>query len=106
MWPFFKILWFLTTGLGMKRSLRQWYRVGSYVIENSWQMFFFFDVIFRRWLGRGRYPLTRFNDKVFFPLVNNPICKAINTVLVFIWYMLVLGPVFFVLDRFGAGEPA
>ena len=102
LWPFFRVLWILTKDVGMRRSICQWYKVGSYVRENSWQLFFFLDVGCRRWLGQGRYPFTRFHDKVFFPLTNNAICNGINTVLVFVWFMLVLAPVFFVLDRFGS----
>jgi len=102
LWPFFKILWIMTTrDYEPREALHQWYRVGTYVRENSWQLFFFLDVGLRRWLGEGRYPFTRFNDKVFFPLTNNAVCNGINTVLVFIWYMLVLAPAFFVLDRLG-----
>jgi rSAM/selenodomain-associated transferase 2 len=102
LWPFFRILWIMTTrDYEPREALHQWYKVGTYVRENSWQLFFFLDVGLRRWLGEGRYPFTRFNDRVFFPLTNNAVCNGINTVLVFVWYMLVLAPVFFVLDRLG-----
>jgi len=99
LWPFFRVIWvMLFRDLGWRRSFVQWYRVGSYVRQNAWQLFFFFDVVLRRWLGEGRYPLTRFHDKVVQPLIDNRLFNVITTVFVFVWYMLVLAPMFFVLD--------
>ena len=99
LWPFFKILWVMQVkDMGLKGSVKAWYRVGEYVRQNSWQMFYFFDIWMRSWLGPGRYPFLRFHDQVFYPLTNNAVCSAINGCLVFVWFMMILGPYFFFVD--------
>ncbi len=105
LWPFFRAIWaMLIKDLGWWKSAVQWYRVGRYVRENSWQLFFALDVGMRKRLGEGQYPFTQFHDKYIHPIVNNVVVNLIITALVFIWYMLVLGPVFFILD-FRLREP-
>ena len=100
LWPFFRTIWqMLIRDFGWRRSAVQWYKVGSYVRRNSWQLFFFFDVLLRGQLGPDTYPFTRFHDRVFFPLTNNVLCNVLITPVVFIWTMFVLGPVFYCLDH-------
>lgn len=97
---FFKVIWvMMVKDLGLKGSIVAWYRVGRYVRENSWQMFYFLDVWLRSWIGPERYPFLKFHDRVFYPVTNNLVCDAINTVLVFVWFMCVLGPYFFFIDN-------
>ncbi|GAB1269128.1 TIGR04283 family arsenosugar biosynthesis glycosyltransferase [Aurantivibrio infirmus] len=99
--PFFKAIWLmLAKDLGLRRSIIQWYKVGKYVRENSWQMFFYVDVSRRNSLGPMRYPATEFHDRFIKPLICNVIFNSMTTVFVFCWYMLILGPVFFILDLF------
>jgi len=99
--PFFKAIWLmLIKDLGLRRSIIQWYKVGKYVRENSWQMFFYIDICCRRFLGKDRYPFTTFHDRFINPLVSNILFNSVITVLVFSWYMLILAPIYFVLDLF------
>lgn len=99
--PFFKAIWLmLIKDLGLRRSIIQWYKVGKYVRENSWQMFFYIDICCRGFLGKDRYPFTTFHDRFISPLINNILFNSLITVLVFCWYMLILGPVYLILDLF------
>lgn len=100
MWPFFRAIWdIMKADLGGWGSVKAWYRVGRYVRQNSWQMFFFFDVAFRPQLGKGRYPFLKFHDKVFWPLTNHRLGDALNAVFCFTWFMLILGPYFYWVDK-------
>ena len=107
LWPFFAAIWrMMAEDLGWRGSFAAWYRVGRYVRGNSWQLFFFGDVLLRRRLGPDRYPLTRFHDRVFRPLTDHRLGDVINTGLVFVWFMLVLGPYFYLADGLAAEPPA
>jgi rSAM/selenodomain-associated transferase 2 len=102
LWPFFRCIWqMLIQDFGWKRSFIQWYRVGRYVRQNSWQLFFFFDVALRAKLGQGAYPYTRFHDRLVSPVTDNILFNVLVTPMVFIWYMIVLGPAFFLIDLKG-----
>lgn len=99
--PFFKAIWLmLFKDLGLRRSIIQWYKVGKYVRENSWQMFFYVDICCRRFLGDGRYPFTTFHDRFVNPVISNFLFNSVITILAFCWYMLILGPIYFLLDLF------
>jgi len=86
MTPYFELIWSLEKEVGVLQAMKAWYRVGTYVRSHSWQMFYFFDVMFRSFLGAGRYPFLMFHDKVFWPLTNFKICNLINTV--FLLYLV------------------
>ena len=100
LWPYFKVLWEMQVqDLGWAGSYEAWVKVGRYIRQNSWQMFYFFDVACRSALGPGRYPFLNFHDKYFTPLTDNGLCDRIVSVVSFIWFMLILGSVFFFLDN-------
>jgi rSAM/selenodomain-associated transferase 2 len=89
--------------LGFSGSIRAWFYIGRYIRQNSWQMFYFFDVLFRTSVKNKDYPFLKFHDKYFRPITNNYVCDAINTLISFFWFMLVLAPYFFVVDTFRPG---
>jgi len=96
--PFFKIGWeMMRKDLGLWPSIVFWYRIGRYVRQNSWQMFYFFDI-----LTHGdaveRYPFLRFHDRYFGPMTGFRICDALTAVASFIWFLLVLGPYFRIVE--------
>ena len=97
LWPFFYCIWRMQIeDLGLKQSFIQWYRVGRYVRQNSWQLFFYVDV----YLGKTEsHPWLNIHDKYIVRLINNVVCDLVITPLVFIWYMLILGPWFFLFDE-------
>lgn len=66
------------------------FRVGHYVLGNSWQVFFVWDVRLRRWLGPGRSPFLRFHDRVFRPLTDHAFGDALTGALVTGWFLGVL----------------
>ena len=89
--------------LGFSESIRAWFYIGRYIRQNSWQMFYFFDVLFRTSIKNKEYPFLEFHDKYFRPVTNNSLCDAINTFISFFWFMLVLAPYFFVVDTLRPG---
>ena len=94
--PFFKIGWtVMRKDLGFWRSMIMWYRIGRFVRQNSWQMFYFLDVLHRREKGRDR-PFLRFHDKYFGPLTDFRICDVATAIACFVWFLLILGPYFWV----------
>jgi rSAM/selenodomain-associated transferase 2 len=66
------------------------YRVGRYVRGHSWQPFFAIDVGLRPLLGPGRYPLLRFHDRFFQPLIDNRFSNAVVAVGVSVWFLALL----------------
>lgn len=100
LWPYFRCIWqMLIYDFGWWGSIKQWYLVGRYIRQNSWQLFFFFDVAFRHRLGPGRYPYTKFHDRYFYPMTNNAICNTAVMIIAFVWFMFVLGPYFYLSDK-------
>ena len=97
--PYFKaVLKMFGYDLGFFGTLRAWFYIGRYVRQNSWQMFYFFDVLFRSSPSAGAYPCLDFHDKYFGPATDNTVCDVINTFLAFFWFMLILAPYFYVVD--------
>jgi glycosyltransferase involved in cell wall biosynthesis len=102
--PYFKAaIKMFVYDLGFSGSIRAWFYIGRYIRQNSWQMFYFFDVLFRTSEKNKGYPFLKFHDKYFWPVTNNSICDMINTLISFFWYMLVLAPYFFVMDTIRPG---
>jgi rSAM/selenodomain-associated transferase 2 len=97
--PFFSLLWRLVCQeWGLVGSARIFYRLGRYIRENSWQLFFFLDVWCRPLLGAGRYPCLSFYDRRIAPCINFRIVNALAGLLCFVWYMGILAPFFWMLD--------
>lgn len=84
--------------LGLLKSLTAWFYIGRYIRQNSWQMFYFFDVLLKNKEKRGRYRLLSFHDRVFRPLTDNLCCDVITAVVSFVWFMLVLAPYYSIVD--------
>jgi len=100
--PFFALLWdVIRRDWGFFGSIRNFYRLGRYIRENSWQVFFFVDVCLRPLLGPGRYPLLAFHDRVFAPCTDFRCCNALVGLLCFFWFMGVLAPYFRIRDFLG-----
>lgn len=98
--PFFRVIRkMMREDLGLKGSLLAWFRVGRYVRQNSWQMFYFFDIWARPLLGPGRYPFLTFHDRIFGPLTDFKLFDAVTAVLCFIWVMGILAPYFLVREK-------
>ncbi len=99
LWPFFRCIWqMLYFDLGLKGSIVQWFKVGRYVRQNSWQLFFMLDVVLYKFVGAVRHPFLRFHDKAIKPIISNVFIDALVTPLVFVWFMLILAPYFFLFD--------
>ena len=86
---------------GFVGSIRVYYRLGRYIRQNSWQMFYFLDVGLRSRLGAGRYPFLNFHDRLFAPCVNFALFNALTGLLCFIWFMCVLALFFRIIDYRG-----
>ena len=84
--------------LGLYGSIRAWFYIGRYIRQNSWQLFYFFDVLFRTSEKSKDYPFLKFHDTVFQPITDNPVCDTINTFISFFWFIMVLAPYFIIID--------
>lgn len=93
--PIFGLLWSMVCReWGLAGTLRTFYRLGRYIRENSWQLFFFFDVWLRPLLGPGRYPLLRFHDRIVAPCTDFRLLNGLTGLCCFVWYLGVLAPFF------------
>jgi rSAM/selenodomain-associated transferase 2 len=77
------------------------YRAGRYSRQNSWQLFYWCDVLLRPLLGRGRYPALRFYDAILRPLTSNVVFDALATLGIGLWFLVVLPLAYAVIDRRG-----
>ena len=80
--------------LGPWKSIKGWYKVGSFVRENSWQLFYVLDVAFDRDPEKG---FTKFHDLVVEPFIDHPIGNAITAVGLF-YFSMGLCPVWFTIS--------
>jgi len=92
--------------LGLAGTLRTWFLLGRYIRQNSWQMFYFFNVLLDTPRKAGTYPCLTFHDNYFGPAIDNPVCDTINTFISFFWFMLVLAPYFFIVDTLWPQGPS
>lgn len=93
--PFFRLIrQMMRDDWGLMGTVATFFRLGRYIRQNSWQMFYFFDVLARPLLGPNRYPLLRFHDRIFLPLTDYRIFDAITGLLCFLWFMGILAPYF------------
>jgi rSAM/selenodomain-associated transferase 2 len=98
--PFFYLIWrMMCDNWGLGGTLRIFYLLGRYIRQNSWQMFFFLDVWLRPLLGFGRYPFLGFHDRVFGPCTNFKVFNAVTGMICFIWFMVILSPLFWIIDH-------
>jgi len=105
--PFFALIWrMIRQDWGVSGSIRVFYRLGRYIRQNSWQMFFFIDVCMRPLLGAGRYPFLNFHDRVIAPCTNFKVYNALVGALCFIWFMGVLATFFRIVDFMGQSKPS
>jgi hypothetical protein len=77
----------------------QWLRIGRFGRENSWQPFYFWDVLLRPALGVGRYPFLRLHDAVIAPLLRNRIADSIAAILLATLFYAVFPPLVALGDR-------
>ncbi len=97
--PFFGLLWrMIRHDWGLAGTIRVFYRLGRYIRQNSWQLFFFIDVCLRPLLGPGRSPCLRFHDQRIAPCIPLRGVDALTGVLCFIWFMGILAPLFWLAD--------
>lgn len=88
--PYFRCLGACMRELGWREGLARWGRVGHFIVRQSWQLFFFIDVVLRPWLGKGRYPATRLHDRLIAPCIHNRVGDWVLSVLAFIYGMVLL----------------
>ena len=97
--PFFGLIWrMICYDWGIWRSARIFYLLGRYIRQNSWQMFFFIDVLLHNLLGEARYPFLCLHDRVIAPCTNFKVFNALVGIFCFIWFMGILAPFYAVID--------
>lgn len=93
--PFFRlILGMMINEWGGVGTLRIFYRLGSYLRQNIWQLFFFVDVCLWSKSGSGRYTLLRCYDRWLANCLNFSAVDAVAGLFCFIWYVVILSPLF------------
>jgi hypothetical protein len=93
--PFFGLIWrMIRHDWGLTGTLRSFYRLGRYILRNSWQPFFFMDVALRPRLGTSRSPFLDFHDRRVAPCTDLRILNALTGLLCFVWYMGILAAFF------------
>src|SRR6185369_944006 len=98
--PIVNLVWrMMCSDWGLWGSIRVFYLLGRYIRQHSWQMFFLLDVRLRTLLGAGRYPCLSFHDRIFAPCTSFAVFNALTGVICFVWFMGVLAPFFWVVDR-------
>jgi len=97
--PFFGLIWrMMRVDWGFRGSIRLFYLLGRYIRRNSWQMFYFLDIMLRSLIGAGRYPFLNFHDRIFAPCTNFTLFNALAGLLCFFWFMGILAPFFRIID--------
>ncbi len=92
--PFFNaVRRMLRNEWGLGGTVRNFYLLGRYVRQNSWQLFFSLDVVLRPILGAGRNPFLTFHDRVFGPCTNFRIFNILTGILCFVWFIGIVPPV-------------
>ncbi len=104
--PFFRVIrCMMRNEWGLDGTARNFYLLGRYVRQNSWQLFFYLDVALRPTLGAGRNPFLVFHDRVFEPCTDNRAFNALTGILCFVWFMVILAPVFQLLELYVKKQP-
>lgn len=98
--PFFALCRRMIAAWGVGGSIRIFYRLGRYIRSHSWQVFFFFDVCLRPYLGAGRYPFLSFHDRTSRRWVDCKLGDAATGGLCFIWLFGILAPYFWLQEHF------
>jgi len=97
--PIFDLLWSMVRhDWGLAGTLRTFYRLGRYIRQNAWQLFFFLDVWLRPLLGPGRSPLLSLHDRIVAPCINLRVVNGLVGLGCFVWYMSILAPWFSLLE--------
>jgi rSAM/selenodomain-associated transferase 2 len=106
--PFFKIGWqTMRQDFGFAQSIRVWYRIGRYVRQNFWHFFYFLDNLTRVQAEAGDeddLAFLAFHDRYVARLMDFKVCDALTAFACFIWFMLVLGPFFQLLEMYQRGR--
>lgn len=93
--PFFGIVFtMMRREWRLRGTVAVFYRLGRYIRQNSWQLFYFFDLLTTPAAGRQRYPLLGFHDRFVAPLTDWRLLDALTGLGCFIWYLGVLAPYF------------
>lgn len=97
--PFFKFIrQLMHDNWGFAGTVKNFYLLGRYINQNSWQLFFFVDVLMRPLLGTGRYPFLKFHDRFCLPCISFKIFDVMVGILCFVWFLGVLAPFFWFMD--------
>jgi len=100
--PFFALVWrMIREDWGFAGSVRAFWRLGRYLLDNGWQFFFFLDVCMQPLLGANRLPLLAAYDRFIAPCLRFRPLNGLAGLLCFIWFMGAL-PLFFRLSESAA----
>jgi rSAM/selenodomain-associated transferase 2 len=88
MTPFFKLINTMHRELDIKAEIAHWRRIGAYVREAAWQLFFLLDLIVAKRFNWQKKPFLSFHDRVFRPLTNFLPFDLFTALLTWTWFKL------------------
>ena len=98
--PIFALLWrMVRQDWRMRGTLRVFYRLGRYIRQNAWQLFFFLDVCLPGRSGAGNTPCLRLHDRFVARYIAFPPVDFLVGCGCFIWYMGILAAWFSLTER-------
>lgn len=103
--PFFALVWrMIREDWGFAGSVRAFLRLGRYLLDNAWQVFFFLDVCMQPLLGANRSPLLAAYDRFIAPCLRLRLLNGLAGLLCFVWFMGVLAPFFWLSETLAAAN--
>ncbi|MCB1856743.1 MAG: TIGR04283 family arsenosugar biosynthesis glycosyltransferase [Gammaproteobacteria bacterium] len=84
--PLFQLIDQLNREAGATVARQRWLATGSYVLGNSWQIFFFLDTLIGYLFGTGRHPFLATYDLVFKPICASKILAYPSAALTWLWF--------------------
>lgn len=100
LWPFFRCIWqMMYSDLGIVGSFRQWYKVGRFVGRNSWQVFLMASVYLGLKSQTKPTDVEQFHERLVVGVGGSPLGGVLLGFVVFIVFMLLLGPIFYLVDK-------
>ncbi|MBF0448058.1 MAG: TIGR04283 family arsenosugar biosynthesis glycosyltransferase [Magnetococcales bacterium] len=84
--PFFKLVDQLNQEAGWAVAFGRWRRIGQYVREAAWQLFYILDLHLSSRFSRQKKPFLAFHDRVFHPLTRSFPFDLLTALLTWVWF--------------------
>ena len=75
-----------------RAKLLAWYRIGGYIRQNIWQLFFYWDVTLNSGKRRSRHPCLDFYERRMAPCLANPLVDSVLGLSCLLWIFAAMAP--------------